>query len=64
MTKRTFKKFADLAKYRVSMKRTLRKHGIEFDNGTTTERLEELTELLEAPRAAHLDGVVKRALEG
>ena len=42
MTKRTFKKFADLAKYRVSMKRKLRLIGGQFDGNETTEELEEM----------------------
>ena len=42
MTKRTFTRFAELAKYRVSMKRKLRKIGCQFDNDTTTAELEEM----------------------
>lgn len=42
MTKRTFTRFADLEKYRVSMKRKLRVIGCQFDNSETTEQLEEM----------------------
>ena len=42
MTKRTFKKYADLAKYRVSMKRKLRKIGCQFDGTESTATLEEM----------------------
>lgn len=42
MTERTFKKFADLAKYRVSMKRKLQKIGCQFDGSETIETLEEM----------------------
>ena len=42
MTTRTFKKYADLAKYRVSMKRGLRVIGCQFDNTESTEHLEEM----------------------
>jgi len=42
MTKLTFKKYADLAKYRVSMKRALRNIGCQFDGTESTETLEEM----------------------
>ena len=40
--KKVFKKTADLAKYRVSMKRKLRVIGCQFDGSETTEQLEEM----------------------
>jgi len=60
MTKRTFKKRADEAKYRVSMKRRLRLVGCQFDNDETTEQLEEMMRVC-APRVEQFDGVVDRA---
>lgn len=39
---RTFKRYDALAKYRVSMKRKLRRIGCQFDNSETTAELEEM----------------------
>jgi len=42
MTEPTFYRTDALAKYRVSMKRALRKIGCQFDNTETTAELEEM----------------------
>lgn len=42
MSKKVFTRKADLAKYRISMKRKLRLLGISVNNDETTERLEEM----------------------
>lgn len=42
ITKQTSKKFADIAKYRVAMKRKLRVIGCQFDGTESTEQLEEM----------------------
>lgn len=41
-TKRVFTRVADIAKYRVSMKRKLRLIGCQFDGTETTKILEEM----------------------